>query len=94
MSLMAFSVRRTSLVKPRYLWAALNVTLEKRVRMTEKDHVSLVSRPCPRSERYGNGETHDDNSASKYTQSVKDRNGLGTASTSPGLKAVGNQTRG
>ena len=34
MSLIAFSVRRTSLVKPRYLWAALNVTLEKRVRMT------------------------------------------------------------
>lgn len=34
MSLIAFSVRKTSLVNPRYLWAALNVTREKRVRMT------------------------------------------------------------
>src|SRR4051794_23845039 len=34
MSLIAFSVRRTSVVNPRYLWAALKVTREKRVRMT------------------------------------------------------------
>jgi len=38
MSLIAFSVRRTSLVKPRYLWAALKVTLEKRVRITGRCH--------------------------------------------------------
>ena len=30
MSLIAFSVRGTSLIKPRCLWAALNVILEKR----------------------------------------------------------------
>ena len=41
MSLMAFSVRKTSLVRPRYLWAALNVTLEKRVRMTGRFHVRV-----------------------------------------------------
>jgi len=33
-SFMAFSVRRTSVVKPRYLCAALNVTRENRVRIT------------------------------------------------------------
>ena len=57
MSLIAFSVRRTSLVKPRYLWAALNVTLEKRVRITGRCHanfsaVSVTLQKTPHLGRY------------------------------------------